>query len=189
MVRQLHDGMMALVTDNGAVLEAFAVTNGVKQGCVVAPTLFSLMVSDMFMDAYRDERTEIRSAYRTDNQFLNHRWMHFQSHVSTTTVHELLFADDCTLNATSEGGMQKGTDLFAAACSNFGPIINTEKTVVMHQPPPDAAYVAPRINVNGAQLHILQLLHIRHAWLNPQPVAQLVHHQQLHHCHHLRNRH
>nr|VZI47341.1 unnamed protein product [Spirometra erinaceieuropaei] len=51
MVRQLHDGMMARVTDNGAVSEAFAVTNGVKQGCVLAPTLFSLMFSAMLMDA------------------------------------------------------------------------------------------------------------------------------------------
>nr|VZI01074.1 unnamed protein product [Spirometra erinaceieuropaei] len=34
MVRQLHDDMMARVMDNGAVSEAFAVTNGVKQGCV-----------------------------------------------------------------------------------------------------------------------------------------------------------
>ncbi|BHF67789.1 hypothetical protein SprV_0301081800 [Sparganum proliferum] len=56
MVRQLHDGMMARVTDNGAVSEAFAVTNGVKQGCVLAPTLLSLMFSAMLMDAYRDER-------------------------------------------------------------------------------------------------------------------------------------
>ncbi|BHF76059.1 hypothetical protein SprV_0501915700 [Sparganum proliferum] len=55
MVRQLHDGMMARVTDNGAVSEAFAVTNGVKQGCVLAPTLFSLMFSAMLMDAYRDD--------------------------------------------------------------------------------------------------------------------------------------
>nr|VZI32433.1 unnamed protein product [Spirometra erinaceieuropaei] len=54
MVRQLHDGMMARVTDNGAVSEAFAVTNGVKQGCVLAPTLFSLMFSAMLMDAYED---------------------------------------------------------------------------------------------------------------------------------------
>ncbi|BHF63558.1 hypothetical protein SprV_0200655200 [Sparganum proliferum] len=55
MVRQLHDGMMARVTDNGAVSEAFAVTNGVKQGCVLAPTLFSLMFSAMLMDAYRGD--------------------------------------------------------------------------------------------------------------------------------------
>ncbi|BHF85211.1 hypothetical protein SprV_1002837400 [Sparganum proliferum] len=66
MVRQLHDGMMARVTDNGAVSEAFAVTNGVKQGCVLAPTLFSLMFSAMLMDAYRDERPGMRIAYRAD---------------------------------------------------------------------------------------------------------------------------
>ncbi|BHF85346.1 hypothetical protein SprV_1002850900 [Sparganum proliferum] len=45
MGRQLYDGMIAPVTDNGAVSEAFAVTNGVKQGCALAPTLFSLMFS------------------------------------------------------------------------------------------------------------------------------------------------
>ncbi|BHF68743.1 hypothetical protein SprV_0301178400 [Sparganum proliferum] len=65
MVRQLHDGMMARVTDNGAVSEAFAVTNGVKQGCVLAPTLFSLMFSAMLMDAYRDERPPPGSASPT----------------------------------------------------------------------------------------------------------------------------
>nr|VZI39406.1 unnamed protein product [Spirometra erinaceieuropaei] len=42
MVRQLHDGMMARVTDNGAVSEAFAVTNGVKQDCVLAHVSCSL---------------------------------------------------------------------------------------------------------------------------------------------------
>ncbi|VDL89476.1 unnamed protein product [Schistocephalus solidus] len=62
MVRQLHDGMMAHVADNGTVSEAFAVTNGVKQGYVHAPTLFSLMFSAMLMDAYRDERPGIRIA-------------------------------------------------------------------------------------------------------------------------------
>ncbi|BHF83751.1 hypothetical protein SprV_0902689700 [Sparganum proliferum] len=62
MLRQLHDGMTARVTDNGAVSEAFAVTNGVKQRCVLAPTLFSLMFSAMLMDAYRDERLGFRIA-------------------------------------------------------------------------------------------------------------------------------
>nr|VZI40139.1 unnamed protein product [Spirometra erinaceieuropaei] len=114
MVRQLHDGMMARVTDNGTVSEAFAVTNGVKQGCVLAPTLFSLMFSAMLMDAYRDERPGIRIAYRTDGHLLNQRRMHFQSRVSTTTVHELLFADDCALNTTSEEEMQRSMDLFSA---------------------------------------------------------------------------
>ncbi|BHF61993.1 hypothetical protein SprV_0100497400 [Sparganum proliferum] len=110
----------------------------------------------MLMDAYRDERPELRIAYRTDGQLLNHWRMHFQSRVSTTTVHELLFADDCALNATTETGIQRGMYLFAAAaCDNLGLFINTEKTVVMHQPPPEAVYIAPQINVNGAQLQVV----------------------------------
>nr|VZI51952.1 unnamed protein product [Spirometra erinaceieuropaei] len=158
MVRQLHDGMMARVTDNGAVSEAFAVTNGVKQGCVLPPTLFSLMFSAMLMDAYRDERPGIRIALRTDGHLLNHRRMNYQSRVSTTTVHEHLFADDCALNTTSEVEMQRSMDLFSAACENFGLVINTQKTVVMHQPPPNSATApnAPQINVNGTQLQVVE---------------------------------
>ncbi|BHF66057.1 hypothetical protein SprV_0200907100 [Sparganum proliferum] len=144
MVRQLHDGMMARVMDNGAVSEAFAVTNGVKQGCVLAPTLFSLT---------------------TDGYFLNQRRMHFQSRVSTTTVHELLFADDCALNTTSEEEMQRSMYLFYAACENFGLVINTQKTVVVHQPPPNPATPPnapppppppPQISVNETQLQVVE---------------------------------
>ncbi|BHF76705.1 hypothetical protein SprV_0501980400 [Sparganum proliferum] len=62
--------------------------------------------------------------------------MHFQSRVSATTVNELLFADDCALNTTSEVDMQRSMDLFSAACENFGLVINTQKTVLMPQPPP-----------------------------------------------------
>uniref|UniRef100_A0A183SS06 Zinc finger protein n=1 Tax=Schistocephalus solidus TaxID=70667 RepID=A0A183SS06_SCHSO len=54
MVRQLHDGMTARVTDNGTVSEAFAVTNKVNQGYALAPTLFRLMLSAMLMDSNRD---------------------------------------------------------------------------------------------------------------------------------------
>nr|VZI24541.1 unnamed protein product [Spirometra erinaceieuropaei] len=148
MVHLLHDGMMARVTDNGAVSEAFAVTNGVN-----------LMFSAMLMDAYRDERPGIRIAYRTDGHLLNHRRMNFQSRVSTATVHELLFADDCALNTTSEEEMQRSMDLFSAACENFGLVINTQKTVVMHQPPPNSATGpnAPQINMHGNQLQVVEI--------------------------------
>ncbi|BHF65250.1 hypothetical protein SprV_0200826000 [Sparganum proliferum] len=115
MVRQLHDCMTTRVTDNGTVSEAFAVTNGVKHGYVLAPTLFSLMFSAVLMDAYHDERLGIRIPYRTDSHLLNHRRKHFQPRVFTTTVHELLFADDCSLNATTGGDIQRSIDLFSAA--------------------------------------------------------------------------
>nr|VZI21182.1 unnamed protein product [Spirometra erinaceieuropaei] len=46
-------------------------------------------------------------------------------------------------------------DLFSADSENFGLIINTEKTGVMHQPSLDAAYFALQINVNGTQLQVV----------------------------------
>ena len=42
MIEALHTGMMATVNVGGEVSESFRVTNGVKQGCVLAPTLFSI---------------------------------------------------------------------------------------------------------------------------------------------------
>ncbi|BHF65817.1 hypothetical protein SprV_0200883000 [Sparganum proliferum] len=114
----------------------------------------SLMFSAMLMDAYRDERPGIRIAYRTNGHLLNHRPMH-QSRVSTTTVHELLFVDDCVPKTISEIDMQRSMDLFAVACENFGLIINTEKTVVMHQPPSNTAHNAPQFIVNETQTPVV----------------------------------
>ncbi|BHF70434.1 hypothetical protein SprV_0301348400 [Sparganum proliferum] len=54
-----------------------------------------------------------------------------------------------------EGDMQWSIDLFSAACENFGLLINTEKTVVMHQPPPNTGHNASQINANETQLHVV----------------------------------
>ena len=54
MVRQFHDGMQAHVQNDEEYSEPFLVTNGVKQGCVTAPTLFSMMFSAMLIDAFQD---------------------------------------------------------------------------------------------------------------------------------------
>ncbi|BHF79970.1 hypothetical protein SprV_0702309400 [Sparganum proliferum] len=139
IVRQLPDGMMSRVTDNGAVSEALAGTTGQKQGCVLASTLFSLMFSAMLMGDYRDERPGIHIAYRTNGHLLSQRWMRFQSRASTTAVYELLFADDCAPNTTSEEDMQRSMDLFSTAFENFGLVINMQKTSYInrrHPPQP-----------------------------------------------------
>ncbi|BHF70920.1 hypothetical protein SprV_0401397300 [Sparganum proliferum] len=86
--------------------------------------------------------------------------MHFISSVSTITVHEIAFADNCSLNTTSEEEMQRSMDLFSAASENFGLVINTQKTVVMHQPPPNAITSPnappPQTSVNGTQLQVVE---------------------------------
>ncbi|VDL89492.1 unnamed protein product [Schistocephalus solidus] len=60
-----------------------------------------------------------------------------------TTVHDLLFADNCVLNTKTEEDMQRSMDLFATG-ANFELAICTAKTVVMHLPPPNAEYNVPK---------------------------------------------
>ena len=73
MVRQFHDGMQAHVQNDGEFSEPFEVTNGVKQGCVMAPTLFSMMFSAMLMDAFQDSDTRFPIRYRFDGNIFNLR--------------------------------------------------------------------------------------------------------------------
>ena len=51
MVRQFHDSMLARVQNDGEFSDPF---RGVKQGCVLAPTLFSIMFSAMLTAAFQD---------------------------------------------------------------------------------------------------------------------------------------
>ena len=51
----------------------FPVTNVVEQGCVLAPTLFSLMYFAMLSHAFRDSVVGIGIKYRTDGSLFNLR--------------------------------------------------------------------------------------------------------------------
>ena len=46
--------MQARVQNDGEYSEPFPVTNGVTQGCVMAPTLFRMMFSAMLKDAFEE---------------------------------------------------------------------------------------------------------------------------------------
>ncbi|BHF73547.1 hypothetical protein SprV_0401662800 [Sparganum proliferum] len=110
MVRQLHDAMMARVTDSRTVSDESAVTNELKHGCVLVPNFLSLIFSAMLRETYRDERPGIRIAYRTDGHLLIRQRMQTPTRLPTTTVHEMYFAD--TLR---EADMQRSMDLLASA--------------------------------------------------------------------------
>ena len=54
MVRQFHDGMLARVQNDDEFSDPFPVQNGVKQGCVLALNLFSMVFSTMLTAAFQD---------------------------------------------------------------------------------------------------------------------------------------
>ena len=117
------------------VSDTFAITNGVKQGCVLAPTLFSLFLSAMLEEAFKDmgDGNYIQSRQNADLFTV----AHFRAKTKTTNilVRELLFADDSALISHSAEEIQRIVDAFANASSKFGLKINIKKkTEVMFQP-------------------------------------------------------
>ena len=94
--------MRATFLDNGDTSDSLPVTNGVKQGCVLAPTLFSMVFAAMLHDASRDNDDGIQLKYRTDEGVFNLRLLKAKTKVKVATLRELLFADDCALNRNTQ---------------------------------------------------------------------------------------
>ena len=113
MVRQFHDGMQARVPNDGEYSEPFPVTNGVKQGSFMAPTLFSMMFSAMLTDAFKDSDAGFHIRYRFDGTLFNLRRLTAKIKVQTDMLDELLYADDLARNAKSETIMQEGMGLMS----------------------------------------------------------------------------
>ena len=127
--RPLYMVMMANISVGREVSESFSVTNGVKQGCVLAPTLFSIFLSAMLDEAFRDMGDGVYIQFRQSADLFN--VAHFRAKTKTTRilVRELLFADDNALVAHSAEEMQKIVD-----AKKFGLKINIKKTEVLYQP-------------------------------------------------------
>lgn len=149
--------MLAHVQVNGSTSQPFQVTKGVKQGCALVRTLFSIMFSAILRDAFRASDVEIY--IRTDGKLFNLRWLQAKNKVMVDIIKDFLFADDGVLNAGSEDDMQCSVDRFSTACTNFGLTINTKKTELLHQPAPGQLYVEPNITVNGQNLEVAHWKH------------------------------
>ena len=157
IVRLFHDGMHARVQDNGESSVTFPVTNGVKQGCVLAPHFFfSIMFSAMLFDAFSHLDKGIDIQYCTDDSVFNHRRLQAKTKVKTDIINEFLLTDDCALDATTKANMQNNVDKFSMVCDNFGQTISTKKTEVMHQPMPRKTYVESNITIKGQCLKVVE---------------------------------
>ena len=99
----------------GDVSDPFPVTNGVKQGCVLAQTLVSLLFAEMLSAALGKTSTGTTIRYRTDGHFFDLWRLKTNSKVQEALVRDFLFADDCALAAHSEEDLQCLADCFATA--------------------------------------------------------------------------
>ena len=121
IVRQFHEGMMAPVFDDGHVSDANWITNGVKLGCVLAPTFFTN--ADRCLQGNYHWYSHL---IQTDGKLFNLRRLQSVTKVKENVIEDFLFADDCALNATKEQDMQHLTDKFSSAVKTLA-ILSTQR--------------------------------------------------------------
>ena len=143
LIASFHNGMQARVQENGETSDSFPVKNGVKQGCVLAPTLFSILFAAMLLDAFRDFDRGVYIQFRTDGKLFNLRRLQAKTKIYEALLREFLFADDCALAAHCHEDIQCIADRFAAACERFGLTISLGKTETLVQYPPSQGCDTP----------------------------------------------
>ena len=147
MVQQFHDGMLARVQNDGEFSDPFPVTNGVKQGCVLASTLFSMMFSAMLTNAFHDGDNGIPISYHFDGKLFNLRRLQARSKVQIEVLDKFLFAVDMAMGAPTEKKIQKGVDQVSDSCDSYDLTMSIKKTEVVYQPAPGKPYKEPTVTV------------------------------------------
>lgn len=157
IVRQLHDNMQGTLKSDSEKKHPFPITNGVKQGCVLAPTLFGIYFAVM-LNSVADDLGKVEDSvyirFRRDGNIFSLK--DFKSKkCARLLIMELLYADDCALLSHTEVGLQKCTTIFATACKRFGLTISLSKTEVLYQPAPKTVRVEPKIQIESTTLNVV----------------------------------
>lgn len=143
LVKSFHNGMHGRVLFDGALSDRFPIVRGVKQGCVLAPTLFGIYFSYVFKVAYQnlDRTVGVSLLSRDDGNFFNLSRFKAKTKTQEFIIRELLYADDAALCAASPEQLQNLIDCFSDSCDKFGLTVSLKKTVTMCQAPEAHCFV------------------------------------------------
>ena len=151
IIQSFHDGMKARLVSSDESND-FPVTNGVKQGCVLAPTLFSFIFSMMLLSAFKESDPGVEITYRTDGGIFKTQRLRSVTKISKALVRALLYADDCAIVAHSEADLQEMADALSAATKRYGLTISIKKTEVLYQPALGSVGKQPEIKIDNQTL-------------------------------------
>ena len=134
---------------NGSLSGSFPISKDVKQGCTLAPTLFSIFFSIMLREAKDALPNGIFIRFRTDGSLFN-IWRLL---ARTKTIEELI--TELLLAHTGEA-LQHIVNRFSDAAKNFSLTISLKKTEVLYQPLPREAYNLPHIGIDDTNLNAVK---------------------------------
>ena len=110
--------MMTCIVENGFVPDPFSDSNGVKKGCILAPTLF--MFATMLFSALSATDTGITVRYRCDGRFFDLRRLKARTLVLEALEQDFLFAEDCSLAALKVPDLQELASCLSTAAKAIG---------------------------------------------------------------------
>ncbi len=129
IVRSLHDGMQAQVTVDGQVAPMFEVRNGLRQGCVLAPTLFNLyfnLVIRQWQEKCRDVGVEV--LYKCGGKLVGER----TRRPDKMTVTKLQFADDlAAVSTTARTKIEESASMLHSVLREWGLTMSMTKTKLL----------------------------------------------------------
>jgi len=128
LVASLHNNMKAQLKYKSDLSDAFEISNGVKQGCVLAPTLLSIFLSQVLNNALTNHNKGVWIQSRPGADFFNVNQYKSAKRIQRVLVRELMFTDDTAFVAHSHQNAQ--------AAKSFELKINIKKTEVVYQPSP-----------------------------------------------------
>ena len=136
--------MCAQVVMAGYQSSSFPVDVGVKQGCVLAPIIFNLLLVAMTLVYHCDLQSSdfVGIEYRLDGGLFDLRRLQAKTKTSAM-IYALQYADDAAFPCLTADGLQRSLSDFRA-----GLIINTMKTKIFSASSPDT----PTFSINGKQL-------------------------------------
>ncbi|XP_060794630.1 uncharacterized protein LOC132897202 isoform X2 [Neoarius graeffei] len=134
LLKSFHDRTQVQVAQERNTSEKFEVTNGVKQGCILAPLRFSLYLAAMLEVAFDGIQEGIYIQTRQNADLFKVSQFKAQTLSTKNLVREMFFADDSAIVTHSFEGMQYLIDKFARAAIQFSLKINIKKTECLYQP-------------------------------------------------------
>ena len=132
-IAPFHTDTKGTVQFNGSSSEPFEIRSGVKQGCVLAPTLFGIFFGLLLKHAFDTTTEGIYLRARSDGRLFNLARLRAKTKVRKVLIRDMLFADDAAVATHTQEELQSLMDCFSQACKDFGLTISLKKTNVMGQ--------------------------------------------------------
>ena len=130
MPQQFHTGMCAQVVLAGSQSSSFPVEAGVKQGYVLAPVIFNLLLVAVALVSHRDLQSSdcVGIEYRLDGDLFNQRRLQAKTKTSSSMIYALQYADDAAFPSSTADGLQRILDVMSETYRRADLIIKTSKT-------------------------------------------------------------